>query len=201
MKRWIILLGRLGTVFLAVGLALLLVSLIPSAQTNSFMGSTSVFQRTWAPWYYQGVLTPQQSLRFSVTANGSLNVYSLEVSSQTIYGWISDRHFDQIVYSTNITYFDEFLEANGESIRWQAQTQNGKVEYEYTPTKITNATLAISNPNYYSIDVEYEGSVTGQLAPIRKVRTLAEWSIPLGFVLALPWLTDLLRTKTKLRKS
>jgi len=199
MKRWTILVGRGGAILLAIGLALLLVSLIPSAQTNSFMGNTSVFQRTWAPWYYQGLLTPQQSLRFSVTANGSLNVYLLEVSSQTIYRWISDRHFDQIDYS-NITYFDEFLGANGESIRWQAQTQSGKVEYEYTPTKITNATLVISNPNYYSIDVEYEGSVTGHVAPISKVRTLAEWSIPLGFVLALPWLTDLLRTKTKLRK-
>ena len=42
MKRWIIFLGRGGTILVSVGLALLLVSFIPSAQLGTQGGKTAI---------------------------------------------------------------------------------------------------------------------------------------------------------------
>jgi len=200
-RRLIISLGRGGTVLIAIGLALLLVSLIPGAQTGSHsLGSSHIGSRRWSAGYSEGVLTPQQSLRFNVTANGDLNVYLLEVTSQTIRGWINETHLGSVDVS-NVTYLEEFLVANPESIIWQNEIRNGKIEYEYVPTKITNTTLVLSNPSSDFINVQYEGSVTSHIAPRGKVRTLAQWTIPFGFVLATPWLIDSWRAKTRSRGS
>jgi len=200
-KRWVPLIGRGGTAFIAVGLALLLVSFIPVAQTGAFSGTTTAFPQRFEILSMPRVLTPQQGLRFIVQANGTLNIYLLEVDAwQTVVEWINTNRPQQNGYLFNITNLEAFLEANPDSIGWQTNILDGTVEYEYIPTKITNASLVISNPSSESVAVTYDGSITGVVAPVSKVRTLALWTIPTGFVLALPWLTDLLRTKTKLRK-
>jgi len=202
MKRWIIFFGRGGTALLAIGLALLLASLIPTIQIIISMDSDILSRRTWSSGRtYEGVLTPQHNLRFSVTANATLNVYVFEVSTQTIYSWISEHHPDLIYLPLNVTYLEEFLEANPNSIGWNTTIDNGNIEHEYIPTKITNATLAFSNPSLDSTSVEWQVFVTGQVAPVTKVRSLAQWTIPIGFVLALPWLTNFLRAKTRRRSS
>jgi len=201
-RRWIILFGRSGTVLLAVGLALLLASLIPTIQMSISMGSDILSQRTWSSQRtYEGILTPQHSLRFSVTANATLNVYVFEVNTQTIYSWINEHHPDLIYLPLNVTYLEEFLEANLNSIGWNTTIDNGNIEHEYIPTKTTNATLAFSNPSLDSTSVEWEVYMIGQVAPVTKVRTLAEGAIPIGFMLALPWLIDSLRAKIRRRSS
>lgn len=205
MKRWIILLGRGGTVLLTIGLALLLVSVIPASQIGSFSGTWNVNPKRFeaskpnAP-IFEAVLTPQQSLRLTITANGTLNVYLLEVKSQTIYAWINEHHTGPID-SSNVTYFEEFLEANPQLIGWQNEVHNDKLKFEYAPTKITNTTLVLSNPSLDFVRIEFEGSILSQVAPTGKVQTLAQWTIPMGFVLALPWLIDLLRVETRRRGS
>jgi hypothetical protein len=201
MKRWIIFLGRGGTVLIAIGLALFLVSLIPPAQTGGFMGGEYVAPKTFRPLsYFEHIstLTPQQGLKIKMTFNGTLNVYLLEVSTQTLYDWISTHHPEQnMTYPDffNVTRLEEFLEANPNSISWQAQMLEGTVEY--TPTKVTNATLILANPSSDYIMVDYEGSITTLVAPGTKVRNLALWTIPIGFVFALPWLIDAWRTKVR----
>lgn len=198
MRRWTILLGRGGTVLIAVSLALLLVSLIPAAQMVNFSATWPVhpkrFETPNTP-FSEYVLTPQQSLRISITANGTLNVYLLEVESQSIYAWISEHNLGA-TDSSNITYFEEFLEANPQSIGWQ-EINKMNMEFEYVPTKITNATLVFSNPSSDFVFVGYEGSISSLVAPKTKVLTLGQWAISIGFVLTLPWLFNLLRTKTR----
>lgn len=199
MRRWVTLSGRGGTVLLAVGLALLLVSLIPSIQMSMFaLVETTLYPKRIVIPISGIVLTPQYGLRINVTANGTLNVYILEVSSQTFFSWVEERYPEPIDYQ-NGTHFEEFLEANPDSIGWQDEVHNGKLEYEHVPTKITNATLVFSNPTLDVINVAYEVSITGLVAPASKVRALAQWTIPVGFVLALPWFIDLLRTKIRQR--
>jgi len=193
-RRWAIPLGRGGTVLIAIGLALLLVSLIPTYQTSTFMSSSYVYPKRWEAWHYDYVLTPQQSLHISVTANDTLSVYLLQVNTQTIYTWISDHYPDKIDF-WNISYFEEFLDKNSESIHWQDEIQNGKIEYEYIPTKVTNTTLVLSNPSSNVVRIEYGGSLIASVAPIGKVRTLAQWAIPFGFLLSIPWLIDVLKSK------
>lgn len=200
MKRWIIFLGRGGTVLIAIGLALLLVSLIPSAQLGSFTVSGWVIYPKRFETSFEGVLTPQQGLRVTITANDTLTVYILEVRASTLYEWINEHHPEkEMTFDFNVTNLEEFLEENPNKIGWQEEMQEGEIEY--VPTKVTNATLVFSNPSSNYIRVDYEGSMISLVAPETKVRNLAQWAIPIGFVLALPWLTQLWKEKTTRRGS
>jgi len=196
-KRSTILLGRGGTILLSIGLALLLVSLIPSAQISLSMSTGELLPRgTWRA-QGEGVLTPQQSLRITVTTDHTLNVKVLDESEITIITWIYEHHLPPLEYPNNITYLTEFLAQKPEIIRWETDVQNGLAEYEYVPTKITNATIVFSNPS--SEDVHFDSQVirTSMVAPRGKVQTLALWATPIGFVLALPWLIVQYRTRTR----
>lgn len=192
MKRWIIFLGRGGTVLITISLAMLLVSLIPSAQLATSAGTTAVPPK-WVQSFIETTLTPQQGLQITIWANGTLDVYILEVSSQVLYEWVGDDFL-------NVTDLEEFLEANPGLIGWYDEVRNGRIKHEYVPTKVTNATLVFSNPSSEYVPVDYEASRTSRIAPETKVRNLAQWTIPIGFVLSLPWLTQMWKKKT-IRKS
>ncbi len=194
MKRWIIFLGRGGTVLASIGSALLLVSLIPPAQLGSSVGSGVVPGNMFFD-FFELVVTPQRGLEVTINASDTLAVYILEVSAQTIFDWISEHYSEQeIPFYNNVTRLEEFLEANPDSIGQEKEMREGKIEY--IPTKVTNATLVFSNPSSDSITVEYEASMTAIVAPGAKVRNLAQWTIPIGFVLALPWFAQLWKEKT-----
>ena len=192
MKRWIIFVGRGGTVLLTIGLALLLVSFIPSARLTSEGGTTAV-PPNWVQDFIEQILTPQQGLQITVTANGTLDVYILEVSSQVLY---QDLEFNFL----NVTGLEKFLEVNPSVIGWHNEVNNGTIEFEYVPTKVTNATFVVSNPSSEYVPVDFEVSITSRVAPGTDVRNLSQWAIPIGFVLSLPWLTQMWKRK-KMRKS
>jgi len=84
--RWITLLGRTGTVILMVGLALVLVSLLPptSQSKSSHAGSMS-------PKEYEiehsGVYTPQTGFQISVESTDNVRVYILGVSPLEFDNW------------------------------------------------------------------------------------------------------------------
>lgn len=196
MKRWTIFLGRGGTVLISIGFALLLVSLIPPAQSGSSSGGGGIGPKMFQT-LSEYVLTPQQGLEVTINASDTLTVYILEVSTQTLYDWISEHYSEQetpFFDYNNITRLEEFLKANPDSIGSQKEMREGKIDY--IPTKVTNATLIFSNPSSHYITLEYESSITSVVAPGTKIRNLAQWTIPIGFVLALPWLTQLWKEKT-----
>ncbi len=88
--RWITLLGRIGTVILMIGLALLVFSLIPSGARS---------QSTWSqpiePEQYiirdiireLGVYSPQTGLQISVESTDNVHVYLLGVSPVELDNW------------------------------------------------------------------------------------------------------------------
>lgn len=197
MKRWGVLLGRSGTTILAVGLALFLVTFIPPVPIGSFLGNGYV-SKTWQT-YYEGVLTPQQRIRVTVTANGTLNAYILEVSSRVIYNWINE-HYSGAVDIANVTYFDQFLNSNPATIVWQGEISKGTIDYEYSPTKIVNVTLAVSDHSSDVVSADYTGSLLRAMAPASKVQILSEFAIPIGVALALPWINSLLRDRKRLER-
>lgn len=193
MKRWMILLGRGGTILLTIGLALFLVSLIPTIHLSTLRNSTTLYPKSFAASYisyYDRVLTPQKGVQVKVTANGTLNIYILEVSTETLYDWLHDF---------NATQLEEFLEANKTLIGLNETISEGTIEY--IPTKVTNATLIFSNPSLDPIYLEYETTIISSVAPQTKVQNIAQWTIPVGFVLALPWLIQLWKEKTTRRNS
>ena len=93
-KRWITLLGRLGTVLIVIGLALALLSLVPPQKVlgSDFMGSPIIQSETFlTPFYSSEVLTPQRSLQVTIEANNSVMAYLLKVGKDYLYSWIRDN--------------------------------------------------------------------------------------------------------------
>jgi hypothetical protein len=197
-KRWPIILGRGGTVLLAVGLALLLVSFIPSATVNFQEPPQVISGASWQTFYVE-TITPQQTLDVSIATNGTLSAYLLETWPSKAYEWIGEHHPELTVFP-NVTYFDQFLEANSASIAWQYKIVNQTVDHKYVPAAIVNVTLAVSNHGSDSLNVDYSYSLTKGVAPTAKVQFLSELTIPIGAALTIPWLSSLLRAKGR-RKS
>jgi len=195
MRRWSIVLGRGGTVLLAVGLALLLVSLIPSSTTSTPETLQIISGDTWQTYFVgTGIMTPEQTLHLLITTNGTIHAYLLETWPSTVYAWIIE-HNPQLTEPSNVTYFDEFLDANPASIIWQLAIANETINHEYVPAMIVNVTLAISNHSSDSANVEYQSSVASGVAPTVEVRTLAEFALPLGAVFTIIWLAEWRRAK------
>jgi hypothetical protein len=192
-KRWLIVLGRAGTVLLAVGLALLLVSLIPSMAVSFQEAPQIIGSASWQS-YSIGTMTPEQTLNISIAANGTIDAYLLETTPTTIYQWITEQHTEPTAF-LNVTYFDQFLDANPTLIAWQLTIANETISHEYTPNTILNITLAISNHSSDSVNVTYQSSIASSVAPTAEVRTLAEFTIPLGAVFTVLWLAEWQRAK------
>ncbi len=200
MKRLLFLFSRLGTVLIAIGLALLAVSLIPPAQINSFTNSQvvapSTFQQLGAgsanpfinmtsgnsTFYFEffSTLTPQEELKLPLKCNGTVDVYVLKVGSVVFFA-----NFE----SNGVNALTAFLAENPDVVGWQGQISEGTVDY--IPTEIINATVVFANSSSDSIFIDYKGSILSLLAPGDKVRTLAIYVIPAGILLALPMLTKL----------
>jgi hypothetical protein len=183
-RRWKNLLGRGGTVLIAISLALLLVSLIPHTELGSSMGSMPVSpDAVFTP--YSRALTPQQGLRVKVTVEGALNVYLLELGNETPFG--TGMIFD------NSTELQGFLETNQSLIIWNYTLGNENFERLHSPTKVTNVTVVFYNQSSEQTLLDWEITLTSSLAPGDKVRTIAYWATPIGIILTIPWLTEIWR--------
>jgi hypothetical protein len=84
--RWITLLGRTGTVILAIGLALLIAWLIPSGAGYQYMWSQPIEPEQYT-LRESGVYTPQTGLQISVESTGNVNVYLLGISLPELDNW------------------------------------------------------------------------------------------------------------------
>ncbi|MEM2463580.1 MAG: hypothetical protein QXY07_02730 [Candidatus Bathyarchaeia archaeon] len=196
MKRRTMLLGRCGTTLTSIGLAMLLASLIPQAMTSDFRGDRNFQGETCVVAYYQNNLTPQNSLTVNITANNTVRVYLLETSFQTIYDWLNEhcpqtpgvmpspfRTFNQICLT-------EFLAANPQITTIEKEVGTEETILEYTPTRLTNVTVIICNPNPSTVKVDYRVSVFLSIAPKVKLQTLSQITIPFGLALTVPWIAN-----------
>lgn len=199
MRRWIVLAGRSGTFLLAVGLAFLLLSSVPPVRVRDFGGDIGVFAERFETLRLDLFLTPQQGLSLDVSANGTLNVYLLEVSDQTLMDWMNEDLEPKTADLYDTANLEAFLDAKPETVAWQSSIDNGKAEHEYFSTSSTNASVIVSNPSSEFVRTSYEGFVNGYIAPVNRVRTVVVWIIPAGLVLAAPWFASLLRTRTQKR--
>lgn len=203
MKRWIVLLGRVGTTLIAIGCAILLVSLIPSAPFKSFQSHGRIEGKTWTIPCYERLSTSQEELSISITANDTIKAYLLKVSIQTIIEWINEKismepTADPMRFRQE-TYLLEYLEANPQ-VKAMEKTLNGKTTLEYISTKITNITLILHNPNPNLVEFSIEGYIFRTMAPKVKMQSISQITIPLGFVLAVLWIATSLKVKRKVAK-
>ena len=84
--RWITLLWRIGTVALAIGLALLIAWLIPSSPEYPFGWSRSIEPEQYMVGESR-VYSPQNGLQISVNATDNVRVYLLGVNSVELDNW------------------------------------------------------------------------------------------------------------------
>ena len=108
--RWITLLGRIGTVILMIGLALLVFSLIPSGARYEPGGSQPIGPEQYMLeelWVY----LPQTGLQISVESTDNVHVYLLGVSQVELDNWItllmetypdSDPYLEMFIYSYTV---------------------------------------------------------------------------------------------------
>ncbi|MEA2090292.1 MAG: hypothetical protein U9O89_06000 [Thermoproteota archaeon] len=187
MKRWSVFSGRLGTVLLAVGFALLLISLIPPARIGfSTAAVTTLSPRTFHyPW--TRVATPQRGVEITAKANGTLDIYLLDVSHEYLFQWVLEQNHDVLPY--NLSMLEDFLAAHPNcELEPRRQIQDDEIEFGYTPTKVTNVTLVLANPTAQAVEVDFEIRTVSLIAERKRVLTPAQWMIPVGFILTVPWL-------------
>ena len=181
MKRWTTVLGRVGTVLIAISLALLLVSLIPQLPLSTARGGTYLSQDQFSIVFNPGDLTPQQEVQVAVTVEGTLRVYLLEISVE--FQFVNGT-FD---YDFNLTDLQKLLAEHPDQIIWEREVENSYYKRNYIPTRVTNATVVFYNPSSESAYVEYDVALKSSLAPGDKVRTIAYCAAPIGIILAMPW--------------
>jgi len=135
MKRWTTVLGRVGTVLIAISLALLLVSLIPQIQMSRREGSGPLSPGGIRIVFNQQYLNPQQEVQVAVTVEGTLTVYLLEMNVE--FQFVNGT-FD---YRFNVTDLQELLQEHPDRAIWEREVENGDYEWSYIPTRVINATI------------------------------------------------------------
>ncbi len=189
MRREVLLLSRAGTVLIAIDLALLLVSILPASPPLIYTWNVPVGPEMFQPAYPIQLVTPQQSLRVNVTIQGTLDVFLLQLSLDTLARGTTNSSAQSL---------QSFLQANPQTrIFSQRATNQSLVLPEYLPTEVTNVTLVLSNPTKISAKSEDSFALSESLAPEARVRTLAGWTIPIGFVTTLPWLAEIRKNRKR----
>jgi hypothetical protein len=185
-KRWTTILGRVGTTLIAISLALLLVSVIPSIRMHTSEGSGGLNPGGISILLNAQNFNPQQEIEVSVTVEGTVTVYLLEIYLEFR---ISPDSFG---YAFNATDLQELLEEQPDKIIWKHEVENGDYKRSYSPTRVMNATVvAYNKPDSENAYLEYDVALQSGLAPKDKVRTIAYWAAPIGVILAIPWLVNM----------
>jgi len=195
--RRVTLMGRLGTVLLMTGLALGLVSLIPSAQMGSYIGSmSSVSPEKYEILYLPfSPLTPQSGIHISVESNSSFNVYLLGIFLSQFQDWTASwvreqfpnlQEYEFWSASHNMTVLNAFLESHPDTVLWKSD-RTSKVSKEFFPDMVSNVTSIIANPSLSLVQYECEIRAITSLAPKERILLSAELLVPIGIVLAIPW--------------
>ena len=194
MKRLTMVLGRGGTTLIAISLALLLVSFVPQPQYSQSSGSAPLSPERFTIAFSQADLTPQDQLEITVTVEGTIKIYLLEISNpaQIIIFRDDDFNITEVQQRTEELerMVQEILDGPSDKIVWERNAKDGKFTRIYIPTKVINTTVVIYNPSSETANVEHSISLKSSLAPTEKVQTIAYVTGPIGILLAIPWLLD-----------
>jgi len=195
-KRWKVLVGRVGTVLMAVGLALLLIGLIPTREETyePYEQTMEASQFSFSP--FQLILNPQRGIRVTVEADNELKVYILQTDYGNVSQWIYDNLPDPKNHSRiqEISMLEAFLGNHSNIISYE-RSVTGEVEFEYTPTKVEQAMIVFANYGNTTVTCEHQVHMISLVAPSKKILMTAEITIPIGLVLSAPWFVSLWKEK------
>jgi hypothetical protein len=195
MSRQATIVGRTGTVLISVGLALLLVSLIPAGQ-QEYSSSGDQYLAA-SNFQYSGFfenLNPQRGIHANITTDRELRVCVCRNTS--VYIWISTHLPDPSNYTAQWETFmlDAFLGNHTSLIGYQTNV-TGQAEFDYTPSKVEETTLIFANYGNETAKYQYKVSIISTVAPTAKLQTTAAIMIPIGLILAAPWTISKIKEK------
>jgi len=194
--RWIVLLGKIGSILLTAGLALGTVYMIPAIPGPTSEPKFTLWPERWLffshPVYQTCHL--QKGIRILVTSNNSLQFYLvatqyLEVRTW-LFSWIKE-HFpalNESQYYTvmyNISILEAYLQTCPENVMLSERV-NGEWSTEFFPQKVANVTIIVSNPSLAAISVNLKTTPIATLVPRQRALTITEILIISGIVLAIP---------------
>ena len=200
-KRWITLSGRVGTVLMAAGLALVLLSMIPARKVDQsdFFSAAILESKTFIidQTYLFEPLTPQNGLYLNIQFNSSITIYMLNLGKEYVYHWILARFPESQLSSTlNGSILEEFLNAHPDSVARREDVVGEAVELQHVPARLMNVTVVFSNWSMQTARVSYRGKLLNFIVPSERALTPAKFVIPAGFALTIPWLNSIRRRKT-----
>ena len=195
-NRWAALFGRAGSVLLSIGLAFVLLSIIPPIPSGSRgEGSGDSLSRSYLMWCCYDVISPQFGIRVTAESNTSLQLILLDwvrfELDDLIESWMKEQFpgLNETQISREIrkmSFLELFLEANPEHILLR-DVLDPDQPYDFFPSRATNVTVVLANPSPDRVLVEWvrvEGIAT--LVPRDRTLTPAGLLILSGTVLALP---------------
>jgi len=187
--RWVALVGRVGTVLLAVGLALVLASLIPPVRSI-----VTALEEPLPPEkcrvVHSGVLVPPMSLLVSAKSDGNVRLCILSVSGGQLVALVGKRFpelGEKVLWEAfGVTVLEEVLRARPEAVLWKSPLGR-ELFYEFSPAGILNITIIIANPSPELVLARVDVTQELEFAPGERVAAPAQWLSALGLLLATPW--------------
>ncbi len=176
--RWISVIGRTGTVFLMVGLALGLFFLIPPRQSPYRGGLLQVRAGEYELMIEGTVLTPESGIAISIESNNSVYAYVLQID--TFRNWWPGS-------LRNLTILNTILQNSPSAVLWKSGTGNSVTE-DFFPAVDINASIIVANPSASSVQVEWKVSNLTSIVPRYRFLLLLEIIIPTGVILTIPWI-------------
>lgn len=191
---WAPLFERTGSVLLAVGLALGLISVVPPAPLEHiFSWSFAIDSGEFRVCSVSRVCSPKTGLRVSGISDGELRLYLIGSHRLEILGWIksstttgipgTDRWADDDPRLMKLSFLEAFLTTHREQVLLN-QTVGGLWDIDFFPRSVTNVTLVLSKPTGSSADhpqIDMKSIVA--LAPERRVvltaALLVSWGVAL----------------------
>ena len=227
--RWITLLGRIGTVALAIGLALLVAWLIPSSAEYPYRMSRPIEPEQYMTGGLE-VCSPQNGLQISVEATDNVRVYLLGASSVELDNWktllreaypdlplMTDHFIMQLVFLREAyPDLDDPQIPDIMDIMWNIavldkglQTHpeiilwdppSGSVfSHELFPEDVLNIMAVVANPSSDTVEVDVEIKKVVAVAPKDRIIFPAQFLISIGIGLTIVWLVS--RSKEKFEKA
>lgn len=191
--KWLNLLGRMGSILLAIGLAFALIAMIPPQSYGGGMSGGPIMSGRYR-MNELGVFSQWQALRVSIESDVSLKVVLFDLNGTELQelfeSWVRE-YFpnlpeDEIHLSShNNSVLESVVQENSEHVLFERVMATGE-SAEIYPTQIVSITAAVAN---YSPDKVYTYLKSQELnifVPQSHIIIPAEAFILCGGVLAFP---------------
>ena len=195
MKRISIVLGRTGTVLLAICLALTILLLIPPASISPWFIIPRYVEYTLMPKSFMLInlpfsLNPQFSIKVQLSTNNTIEFSIIDLPRENI---------GQIIEKGNLTEFKALMMDENVHVMMNETFDGGNFTIEFTPSGLLNASFIIVNKNLYAAKVNYEIELLAYIAPNVRVIPVITYLSPIGAIFTGQWI--FIELKNRKRKS